>query len=153
MRVGADQKKATRINEAIFQAIGFGNAMMVATPEGNVIIDTSSVAHAARCKELLKAENAGPVKYIILTHAHGDHTGGVPLWMEPGTQLIAQKNHTEFMSYRMRLGQFFVRRNSAQFGCGSPGRRRARPTRTPTRPRSSSPPSCSTSVTNSRWAA
>ena len=111
--VGANQKKATRVNEAIYQATGFGNAMMLVTPEGNVVIDTSSVSHAPRCKQLLQAENAGPVKYIIVTHGHGDHTGGVPLWMGPGTQYVAQQNHVEFMSYQSRLGQFFVRRNSA----------------------------------------
>lgn len=26
---------------------------------------------------------------IILTHGHGDHTGGVKLWKEAGTEVIA----------------------------------------------------------------
>jgi glyoxylase-like metal-dependent hydrolase (beta-lactamase superfamily II) len=37
------------------------------TEAGNVIIDTSMPFNAARHKQLLQAENAGPVKYIILT--------------------------------------------------------------------------------------
>jgi alkyl sulfatase BDS1-like metallo-beta-lactamase superfamily hydrolase len=115
LRAGANQKKATRINEAIYQAIGFGNAMMVVTSDGNVVIDTSIRAQAERNKKLLQAENSGPVKYIILTHGHGDHTGGVPLWKEAGTQVIAQKNHVEFMNYQARLNGFFARRNAAQF--------------------------------------
>jgi hypothetical protein len=65
LRAGANQKQATRINEAIYQAIGFGNAMMVVTGEGNVVIDTSIRAQAERNKKLLQAENSGPVKYII----------------------------------------------------------------------------------------
>ena len=120
LRAGANQTKATRVNEAIFQAIGFGNTMMVVTSEGNVIIDTSIANQAERNRKLLQAENAGPVKYIILTHAHGDHTGGVRLWKQDGTQVIAQKNHVEFVNYQTRLSGFFVRRNAAQFAMPVP---------------------------------
>src|SRR5438128_29881 len=75
---GADQQQANKINEAIYQAVGFGNTYLVTTSEGNVIIDTSMPMPARRHVKLLKAVSNGPVKYIILTHGHGDHTGGVP---------------------------------------------------------------------------
>ena len=114
---GANQKEALRINDAIYQAIGFGNTFLVTTSGGNVIIDTSLPGAAAqRHVKLLKAVSSAPVKYIILTHGHGDHTGGVPLWKEAGAQVIAQKNHTEFESYQRRLAEFFALRNAAQFG-------------------------------------
>src|SRR5215475_12984761 len=89
LRTGQDQKKALRFGEAIYQAVGFGNTFMVMTEAGNVIIDTSMPFNAARHKQLLQSENGGPVKYIILTHAHGDHTGGVPTWKQPDTKIIA----------------------------------------------------------------
>jgi glyoxylase-like metal-dependent hydrolase (beta-lactamase superfamily II) len=69
---------------------GFGNTMLVVTGEGSVIIDTSSPNHAGRHKKLLQAENAGPIKYIVLTHGHGDHTGGIRVWKQEATQIIAQ---------------------------------------------------------------
>ncbi len=122
---GANQKEALRISDSIYQAIGFGNTFMVTTSAGNVIIETSSPGPAQRHLKLLKAVNSGPVKYIILTHGHGDHTGGVSLWKEPGTQIIAQKNHTEFVNYQKRLGDFFVTRNAAQFGADMTAARRA----------------------------
>ena len=106
VRVGQDQKKALRVNEAIYQAIGFGNTFMVTTGEGNVIIDTSMPFNAARHKQLLQSENSGPIKYIILTHAHGDHTGGVTAWKQPCTRIIAQKQHVEFQHYQTRLAGF-----------------------------------------------
>ena len=112
-RVG---NKVIKVNEAINLVEGFGNTFMLTTTEGNVIIDTSIAAHAQRHKSLLSAESKGPIKYIVLTHGHGDHTGGVPLWKEPGTQIIAQKNHVEFIHYQARLGSFYARRNAAQFG-------------------------------------
>ena len=118
---GLRQKQALKINEAIYQAIGFGNTFMITTPEGNAIVDTSSPALAKHHVELLKAANGGPVKYIILTHAHGDHTGGAALWKEPGTQIISQKNAVEFRAYQRRLGGFFATRNAAQFGTAASG--------------------------------
>ncbi len=48
------------MNEAIYQAIGFGNTFLVTTREGNVIIDTSSALPARRHLKLLKAASAGP---------------------------------------------------------------------------------------------
>lgn len=117
VRVG---DKVIKINEAISMVQGFGNTFMVTTSEGNVIIDTSIAMHARRHHQLLTAENKGPIKYIILTHAHGDHTGGVPLWKQPGTQIIAQKNHVEFVHYQTRLASFYAKRNAAQFGLAIP---------------------------------
>jgi len=117
VRVG---DKVIKVNEAIRMVQGFGNTFMVTTSEGNVIIDTSIAMHARKHHQLLTAENKGPIKYIILTHAHGDHTGGVPLWKEAGTQIIAQKNHVEFVHYQTRLAGFFGKRNAAQFGLSFP---------------------------------
>jgi len=105
-----------KVNDAIKMVLGFGNTFMVTTPEGNVIIDTSIAPHARVHHRLLRAESSAPIKYIILTHAHGDHTGGIPLWKEPGTQIIAQRNHVEFAHYQARLRGFYATRNAAQFG-------------------------------------
>ena len=115
VRTGEDQREALKINDSIYQAIGFGNTFMVTTPEGNVIIDTSMPQVARRHQRLLKAVSGAPVRYIILTHGHGDHTGGVALWKEPGTHVVAQRNHVEFLNYQKRLENFFAIRNAAQF--------------------------------------
>jgi alkyl sulfatase BDS1-like metallo-beta-lactamase superfamily hydrolase len=120
LRAGEDQKEADRINEAISIAYGFGNTFMVTTSEGNVIIDTSSVFRAPAAKKLLQAVSTAPIKYIILTHGHGDHTGGVPLWKEAGTEIIGQREEVEFLNYQTRLARFFAIRNSAQFGFPTP---------------------------------
>jgi alkyl sulfatase BDS1-like metallo-beta-lactamase superfamily hydrolase len=120
LRVGEEQEAADRINEAILVAYGFGNTFMVTTRAGNVIIDTSSLVRAPRAKELLQRESSGPITHIILTHAHGDHTGGVNLWTGPQTQVIAQQGHSELVNYQTRLAGFFGERNAAQFGYPRP---------------------------------
>lgn len=116
LQYGKDQQKALKVNEAIFQAIGFGNTFLVVTPGGNVVIDTSLGPIAPRHKRLLEAVSKGPIKYLILTHAHGDHTGGVGLWRQPETKIVAQKQHVDFMHYQTRLEGFYALRNAAQFG-------------------------------------
>ncbi|HJY37487.1 MAG TPA: MBL fold metallo-hydrolase [Steroidobacteraceae bacterium] len=120
LRTGENQQAALRVNDAIYLAYGFGNTFLVTTSEGNVVIDTSSILRAPRAKELLQREKSGPIKYIILTHGHGDHTGGVPLWKGPDTQVIAQKQHYEFVNYQTRLAGFFAERNAAQFNFQRP---------------------------------
>jgi alkyl sulfatase BDS1-like metallo-beta-lactamase superfamily hydrolase len=113
---GANQTKALSFaGGRIFQATGFGNTFMVTTRQGDVIIDTSLPMNAARHHALLRAEDKAPIKDIILTHSHGDHTGGVPAWKEPGTQVVEQANSVEFRNYLTRLAGFFALRNAAQY--------------------------------------
>ncbi|THD77179.1 MAG: MBL fold metallo-hydrolase [Phenylobacterium sp.] len=100
----------------IHQAVGFSNTFLVTTKAGNVVIDTSSPFNVARHRALLRAVSTAPVRDIILTHSHGDHTGGVSAWKEPGTHVIGQAGETEFMNYQTRLAGFFAERNAAQFG-------------------------------------
>jgi len=110
-----DQPKAVKIRDGVYMVPTAGNVYMITTPEGNVVIDTAMQDLAAQAKTALIAENNGPVKYIILTHAHADHIGGIALWKEPETQIIAQRNYVEFVNYVARLEGFFAPRNAAGF--------------------------------------
>jgi len=100
------------------------NTFMIVTPDGNVIVDTSIAAAAPAHKRALTAVNAGPIKAIVLTHAHGDHTGGVALWKQPGTEIIAQRAHEDFMAYQLRLRGYFARGGPSQGGQAGQGTKR-----------------------------
>lgn len=112
----ANQKEATKVRDGIYFASGFGNTFLVTTAAGNVIIDTSMREFAPRHQKLLQAISDAPIRTIIVTHGHGDHAGGVKLWRQPDTQVIVQRNFTDFVDYQFRLGDFFAHRNAAQFG-------------------------------------
>jgi alkyl sulfatase BDS1-like metallo-beta-lactamase superfamily hydrolase len=114
----------------MYQAMGMGggtavripasNTFMIVTNAGNVIVDTSLRAAALAHKQALSKLNDGPVRAIILTHAHGDHTGGIALWKQPDTQVIAQRLYPEFIDYTNRLSGYFARMNAAQFQGAAP---------------------------------
>jgi alkyl sulfatase BDS1-like metallo-beta-lactamase superfamily hydrolase len=110
-----DRTKAVKIGDSIYMAPATGNVYVITTPAGNAIVDTALASQAPDARKLLVAENPGPVKYIILTHGHADHIGGIPLWKEAGTQIIAQRNYVEFVNYTTRLDGFFAPRNAAAF--------------------------------------
>jgi alkyl sulfatase BDS1-like metallo-beta-lactamase superfamily hydrolase len=116
LQQGSTQTEAQQVNEVIYKATGFGNTFMVVTNQGNVIVDTSLEAMAPHHKKLLTAVSEGPIHSVIITHGHGDHTGGVALWREPETRVIAQENMVEFLHYQNRLSGMFNLRNQAQFG-------------------------------------
>ena len=108
--------KVVKINASIYMATVNANVYLITTPAGNIVIDTATEHDAPDARRLLGAVSQGPVKYIILTHGHADHIGGINLWKETGTQIIAQRNYVEFVNYVTRLEGFFAPRDAAAFG-------------------------------------
>ncbi len=83
-----------RVSESVYTAVGYGLSpvSMIVGDDGLVIVDTGldPAAGKAVMAAFRKITNL-PVKAIIFTHGHGDHTGGARAFMEDGTQVWARE--------------------------------------------------------------
>ncbi len=78
------EEQIVQVADNVHVAVGYcvSNVSMIVGDDGVVIIDTGMMVDAAEkianefCKITVK-----PVKAIIYTHSHGDHTGGAPAFL------------------------------------------------------------------------
>lgn len=85
-----------RINDFISMARGIGNVYMIRTSEGNVVYDTGVTWQSEQQRELLRGESEGPVTHVLVSHAHGDHNGGLVAWkpdLDAGAELLAHERY------------------------------------------------------------
>jgi glyoxylase-like metal-dependent hydrolase (beta-lactamase superfamily II) len=69
-----------------------GNITVAVGTDGIIMVDTQFAPLSDKIKAAVKAISPLPIKYAILTHFHGDHTGGVANFQKDGTIAIAQDN-------------------------------------------------------------
>lgn len=68
-----------------------GNTTVVVTGEGVLLVDVKFERNFDDMMAKVKSVTDKPVKYVINTHSHGDHTGGNQKLL-PSAQIIAHKN-------------------------------------------------------------
>ncbi len=108
-------------------AIGFGiaNSIMVEGDDGNIIIDAAdSMYEADKIYNLFKQKNSNPIKAIIYTHNHGDHTFGTQYYLniqKERPQIIAHED-TDFYVQRIMgiLNPIIATRSTRMFGTTLP---------------------------------
>jgi alkyl sulfatase BDS1-like metallo-beta-lactamase superfamily hydrolase len=103
------------INAFIHLSEGNSNSYLVVTSEGRVIVNTGMGFEAPVHKEYFDSIDRGPVRYILLTQGHVDHVGGVDLFRETGTQVVAHANNPAQQAYDARLATFRARRSYFAF--------------------------------------
>jgi cyclase len=70
-----------------------GNATVVVTPAGVLLVDSKSDREHDDLVAKVKTLSDKPIKYVVLTHNHGDHTGGAAKLASMGaTLLISSKD-------------------------------------------------------------
>jgi glyoxylase-like metal-dependent hydrolase (beta-lactamase superfamily II) len=111
----ATQVRHTQVHDAIYLSEGYSNAYLVVTREGRVVVNTGMGFEAPVHKAYFDSIDRGPVRYIVLTQGHVDHVGGVDLFREAGTQVIAQANNPAQQAYDLRLAPFRARRSAFAF--------------------------------------
>ena len=69
-----------------------GNITIAVGSDGIIMVDTQFAPLSDKIKAAIKAISPLPVKYAILTHFHGDHTGGVANFQKDGVIALSQGN-------------------------------------------------------------
>jgi len=85
--------RAIRITDFIHASPGLSYAYLVLTGAGRIVINTGMGFESPTHKKAFDAVHPGPTPYILLTQGHVDHVGGVRLFREPETKLVAQRNN------------------------------------------------------------
>ena len=85
----ASMPEAQQINDFIHASHGLSNTYLVSSAEGRVVINTGMGFEAPVHKRNFDAVDPSPTRYILLTQGHVDHVGGVDLFREEGTEVVA----------------------------------------------------------------
>ncbi|WP_404481468.1 MBL fold metallo-hydrolase [Novosphingobium sp. BL-52-GroH] len=116
VRSGDEQAEAIAVTDFIFQANDISNAYLVTTSQGDVMVNTGFMDNAERTRRLLAPHRTGPLAFVILTQSHADHYGGLPEFLEEGTQVVGGPGFNEALADMTRLQPFFGPRSGKLWG-------------------------------------
>jgi cyclase len=87
------QIKATDLGHGVTELEGLGGNMTVAVgTDGIILVDTEFAPLHDKIKAAIAALSPLPVKYVLNTHYHGDHTGGNEAFAKEGAIIVAHEN-------------------------------------------------------------
>ena len=69
-----------------------GNIAVLTGPDGKLLVDAEIVTARPSVSKAIAGINANPIKQLINTHWHFDHTGGNEWVHEAGASILAQEN-------------------------------------------------------------
>jgi cyclase len=82
-----------KVRDDLYAIIGDGgNVAVYITNDGAIVIDDKFEQDNAQILEKVKSVTDKPIRYVLNTHQHGDHTGGNAKMLAAGVEIIAQKN-------------------------------------------------------------
>jgi glyoxylase-like metal-dependent hydrolase (beta-lactamase superfamily II) len=106
------QIKTTDLGNKTYRLEGQGGNITIAVgTDGIIMVDTQFAPLSDKIKAAIKAISPLPIKYIVNTHFHGDHTGGNANFQNDGATVIAQDN------IRLRLAAGGNKNGTARLSC------------------------------------
>jgi cyclase len=85
--------KTTDLGNKTYMLEGVGGNITVAVgTDGIIMVDTQFAPLHDKIKAAIEKISPLPVKYVINTHYHGDHTGGNAAFHKEGATIVAQDN-------------------------------------------------------------
>ena len=83
-----------------------GNIGVLISPTGVLMVDAGIAVSEAKIRAALLGLSAGPLKTMILTHWHWDHSDGDPWVRRTGATIIADANAVERLKQTNRIAEW-----------------------------------------------
>jgi len=103
---GDGLQDAVDLGNGIFMSRGISNSYLVTTDDGDVLVNAGVAHQADELARRISAVSDGPIKVIVFTQSHPDHTGGWSRFDAPGVDTIAQANFHHVRGYWIGLEAF-----------------------------------------------
>jgi glyoxylase-like metal-dependent hydrolase (beta-lactamase superfamily II) len=85
--------KVTDLGNKTYMLEGAGGNVTIAVgTDGIIMVDTQFAPMHDKLMAAIKQISPLPIKQIIITHFHGDHTGGIAAFRKDGAQVLAEDN-------------------------------------------------------------
>lgn len=103
--------QVTKLRDTLFLLQGVGGNMVAQTgPDGKLLIDSSAATAASRLKDTLGSLGPHPMKLLINTHWHFDHTdGNAALHDNSGAFIMAHENTRNRMASAQEIAFFHLK--------------------------------------------
>jgi cyclase len=83
--------KTTKLGTNFYTLEGSGGTIgILAGPDGVLMVDSQFAPLSDKIAAAIKRINTGPVRFLINTHVHGDHTGGNENFAKLGATIVAR---------------------------------------------------------------
>jgi cyclase len=82
-----------KVTDNLYVIIGSGgNVAVVPTPDGVILVDDKFPQDNPQILAKVKSITDKPIRYVLNTHHHGDHTGGNEALLAANAEIILHKN-------------------------------------------------------------
>jgi len=97
------QIRTVKVADGVYMLMGSGgNIGVSAGPNGVILIDDQFAPLTPKIKAAVAAINSGPIRFLLNTHWHWDHTGGNENMAKDGVVIVAHEN----VRHRLSVEQF-----------------------------------------------
>src|SRR5204863_653095 len=81
-----------KVTDNLYVIIGSGgNVAFMPTSEGVILVDDKFVQDGPQILAKVKSVTDKPIRYVINTHQHGDHTGGNATLLAANAEILIHK--------------------------------------------------------------
>jgi cyclase len=104
LAITGDKAEFRKLADGVYAFVGKrndANALAVVTAQGVVLIDTGNNPPETRIlQNFIKSVTDQPVRYVVITQNHGDHSGGTPLFSPPANVLAHDRVARDWGSWK-----------------------------------------------------